>query len=151
MSQLFVWDPLVPLLVSLGPYGYPHWCMGGIRLHTYRCHMGVIGVPEVKKSIFPLWSGIALGWSKWPKNNPKRCRIRARAQTPLLARSEPITKELGPKYGHGTHSVNTGVQQPVTLWVPWCPKIHILGLFGAFLSHFDHSSAIPDQSGKLIF
>ena len=71
MSQLFVWDPLVPLLVSLGPYGYPHWCMGGIPMHTYRCHMGVIGVPEVKKSIFPLWSGIALGWSKWPKNPTK--------------------------------------------------------------------------------
>ena len=76
MSQLFVWDPLVPLLVSLGPYGYPHWCMGGIRLHTYRCHMGVIGVPEVKKSIFPLWSGIALGWLKWPKNTPKRSKMR---------------------------------------------------------------------------
>ena len=76
MSQLFVWDPLVPLLVSLGPYGYPHWCMGGIHLHTYRCHMGVIGVPEVKKSIFPLWSGIALGWLKWPKNTPKRSKMR---------------------------------------------------------------------------
>ena len=76
MSQLFVWDPLVPLLVSLGPYGYPHWCMGGIHLHTYRCHMGVKGVPQVKKSIFPLWSGIALGWLKWPKNTPKRSKMR---------------------------------------------------------------------------
>jgi len=27
----------------------------------HRCHMGVIGVPEVKKSIFRLWSGIVLG------------------------------------------------------------------------------------------
>ena len=34
--------------------------------------MGVIGVPEVKKSIFRLWSGIVLGWSEWPKNAPKR-------------------------------------------------------------------------------
>ena len=58
------------------PYGYSHWCMGGIRMHTYRCHMGVIGVPEVKKSIFPLWSGIALGWLKWPKNTPKRSKMR---------------------------------------------------------------------------
>ena len=100
MSQLFVWDPLVPLLVSLGPYGYPHWCMGGIRLHTYRCHMGVIGVPEVKKSIFPLWSGIALGWSKWPKNTPKR----------------PKTWIFG---HHGTTSVHAGCTPVCTLWVPW--------------------------------
>ena len=29
---------------------------------------GVIGVSEVKNSIFQLWSGIVLGWVKWPKN-----------------------------------------------------------------------------------
>ena len=151
MSQLFVWDPLVPLLVSLGPYGYPHWCMGGIHLHTYRCHMGVIGVPEVKKSIFPLWSGIALGWLKWPNNTPKRCRIRARAQTPLLARSEPInegiTAKIRPRYPQCTHGGAARVSTCSTV----VSEIHIVGLFGVFLGHFDHPRAIPDQSGKSIF
>ena len=33
--------------------------------------MGSDGVKMVKKSIFQLWSGIVLGWSKWPKNAPK--------------------------------------------------------------------------------
>ena len=35
---------------------------------------GVIGVSEVKNSIFQLWSGIVLGWVKWPKNALKRLK-----------------------------------------------------------------------------
>ena len=35
------------------------------------CPRGSVGVPEVKKSIFPLWSGFVLGCSKWPKNARK--------------------------------------------------------------------------------
>ena len=46
-------------------------------------------IAGVKKSIFPLWSGIALGWSKWPKNTPKR----------------PKTSIFG---HHGTTSVHAG-------------------------------------------
>ena len=67
--------------------------------HIYR-YLGCQTIAGVKKSIFQLWSGIALGWLKWPKNTPKRSKMRI--------------------FGHhGATRGHAGCPPVYTLWVPW--------------------------------
>ena len=81
MFQLFVWDHFSPLLMSQTQVFAPRRYLLVLCVHrvyplvSSGCHRGpklfFWGVPGVKKSIFPLWSGIVLGWSEWPNNAPK--------------------------------------------------------------------------------
>ena len=109
------------------------------------------GSQRSKKSIFQLWSGIVLGWLKWPKNALKGhiwsvSGIHAGAKTPLPARSYSINEGIRAKIRFWCPTGYPGGSPGYTVGSSKNQNNQFLSPFRAFLGHFTHPRTIPDQS-----